>query len=163
MTRVHFAQTESYCQTPSFHAWSAERQRCPLSLIVVFFILPSLEVQPSQAGSVLPFLAFDRSRMYQWRKFEFFEEKLGGKSAIPEDVKGRIECSSSGRGKLVIGCDDGTVSLLDRGLKFNYGFQAHSSSVLFVQQLKVRSSLRCLCTQCSAKYWVFDALSRRVM
>ncbi|OWM75442.1 hypothetical protein CDL15_Pgr021606 [Punica granatum] len=77
--------------------------------------------------------------MYQWRKFEFFEEKLGGKSSIPEDVNGRIECSSSGRGKLVLGCDDGTVNLLDRGLKFNYGFQAHSSSVLFLQQLKQRN------------------------
>lgn len=75
--------------------------------------------------------------MYQWRKFEFFEEKLAGKCSIPEEVAGRIECCSSGRGKIVLGCDDGTVSLLDRGLKFNYGFHAHFSSVLFVQQLKV--------------------------
>ena len=79
-----------------------------------------------------------RSGMYQWRKFEFFEEKLAGKCSIPEEVAGKIECCSSGRGKIVLGCDDGTVSFLDRGLKFNYGFQAHSSSVLFVQQLKVR-------------------------
>ncbi|XP_038694569.1 vacuolar protein-sorting-associated protein 11 homolog [Tripterygium wilfordii] len=77
--------------------------------------------------------------MYQWRKFEFFEEKYGGKCAIPEEVSGRIECCSSGRGKVVIGCDDGSVSLLDRGLKFNFGFQAHSSSVLFLQQLKQRN------------------------
>lgn len=76
--------------------------------------------------------------MYQWRKFEFFEEKYGGKSSIPEDVTaGKIECCSSGRGKVVIGCDDGTVSLLDRGLKFNFSFQSHSSSVLFLQHLKV--------------------------
>lgn len=79
--------------------------------------------------------------MYQWRKFEFFEEKLGGKCAIPEEVGGEITCSSSGRGKLVIGCDDGGISLLDRGLKFNSGFQAHSSSVLFLQQLKQRNFL----------------------
>ncbi|XP_021274315.1 vacuolar protein-sorting-associated protein 11 homolog [Herrania umbratica] len=80
--------------------------------------------------------------MYQWRKFEFFEEKLGGgKCKIPEEISGKIECCSSGRGKLVIGCDDGTVSLLDRGLNFNFGFQAHSSSVLFLQQLKQRNFL----------------------
>ncbi|KAK4274953.1 hypothetical protein QN277_018106 [Acacia crassicarpa] len=79
--------------------------------------------------------------MYQWRKFEFFEEKYAGKCAIPEDVTGKIECCSSGRGKVVIGCDDGTVCLLDRGLKFNYGFSAHSSSVLFLQQLKQRNFL----------------------
>lgn len=79
--------------------------------------------------------------MYQWRKFEFFEDKYGGKSAIPDDVTGRIECCSSGRGKVVIGCDDGTVSLLDRGLKFNLSFQPHSSSVLFLQQLKQRNFL----------------------
>ncbi|KAJ7960261.1 vacuolar protein sorting 11 [Quillaja saponaria] len=76
--------------------------------------------------------------MYQWRKFEFFEEKYAGKCTIPQEVTGNIECCSSGRGKVVIGCDDGTVSLLDRGLKFHYGFQAHSSSVLFLQQLKQR-------------------------
>lgn len=79
--------------------------------------------------------------MYQWRKFEFFEEKYGGKSKIPEEVSGKIECCSSGRGKVVVGCDDGTVSLLDRGLHFNFGFQAHSSSVLFLQQLKQRNFL----------------------
>lgn len=79
--------------------------------------------------------------MYQWRKFEFFEEKYGGKSTIPDDVSGRVQCCSSGRGKVVLGSDDGTVSLLDRGLKFNYQFQAHSSSVLFLQQLKQRNFL----------------------
>ncbi|XVE78322.1 hypothetical protein DITRI_Ditri13aG0135400 [Diplodiscus trichospermus] len=80
--------------------------------------------------------------MYQWRKFEFFEEKLGGgKCKIPDEINGKIECCSSGRGKLVIGCEDGTVSLLDRGLNFNFGFQAHSSSVLFLQQLKQRNFL----------------------
>ncbi|KAM1010377.1 hypothetical protein FF1_045722 [Malus domestica] len=79
--------------------------------------------------------------MYQWRKFEFFEEKLAGKCAIPEEVEGKIECCSSGRGKVVIGCDDGTVSFLDRGLNFSYGFQAHSSSALFLQQLKQRNYL----------------------
>ncbi|GFZ05247.1 vacuolar protein sorting 11 [Actinidia rufa] len=79
--------------------------------------------------------------MYQWRKFEFFEEKFAGKCSIPDDVAGHVTCSSSGRGKIVVGCDDGTVSLLDRGLKFNYGFQAHFSSVLFLQQLKQRNFL----------------------
>ncbi|CAK9133372.1 unnamed protein product [Ilex paraguariensis] len=79
--------------------------------------------------------------MYQWRKFEFFEEKYGGKCSIPEEITGKIQCCSSGRGKVLIGCDDGTVSLLDRGLKFNYGFQAHSSSILFLQQLKQRNFL----------------------
>ncbi|KAJ1439616.1 Zinc finger, RING-type [Sesbania bispinosa] len=88
--------------------------------------------------------------MYQWRKFEFFEEKYSAKCAIPEDddvdvtVKNedkKIECCSSGRGKVVTGFDDGTVCLFDRGLKFNYAFQPHSSSVLFLQQLKQRNFL----------------------
>lgn len=79
--------------------------------------------------------------MYQWRKFEFFEEKFAGKCSIPDEVAGNITCCSSGRGKTVVGSDDGTVTLLDRGLKFNYGFQAHSSSVLFLQQLKQRNFL----------------------
>ncbi|XP_020589182.1 vacuolar protein-sorting-associated protein 11 homolog [Phalaenopsis equestris] len=79
--------------------------------------------------------------MYQWRKFEFFEEKSGGKSSIPAEVTGKIACCSGGRGRIVIGCDDGTVGLLDRGFKLLYGFQAHASSVLFLQQLKQRNYL----------------------
>ncbi|KAL1224909.1 putative vacuolar protein-sorting-associated protein 11 [Cardamine amara subsp. amara] len=77
--------------------------------------------------------------MYQLRKFEFFEEKYGGK--IPEDVTGDIKCCSSGRGKVVIGSNDGSVSFLDRGIKFDSGFQAHSSSLLFLQHLKQRNFL----------------------
>lgn len=87
--------------------------------------------------------------MYQWRKFEFFEEKYVAKCTIPEEEEQddnnvkekekekKIECCSSGRGKVVTGFDDGTVCFFDRGLKFNYSFQPHSSSVLFIQQLKV--------------------------
>ncbi|GAB4834138.1 hypothetical protein Ancab_032401 [Ancistrocladus abbreviatus] len=75
--------------------------------------------------------------MYQWRKFEFFKEKYRGKSKIPEEITGEIKCCSSRIGKVAIGCDYGTVSFLDQGLKFNYGFQAYSSSVLFLQQLKI--------------------------
>ncbi|XP_010532982.1 PREDICTED: vacuolar protein-sorting-associated protein 11 homolog [Tarenaya hassleriana] len=77
--------------------------------------------------------------MYHWRKFDFFEEKYGGK--FPEDVKGEIRCCSGGRGKVVIGSDDGSVNFLDRGIKFDSGFQAHSSSVLFLQHLKQRNFL----------------------
>lgn len=72
--------------------------------------------------------------MYQWRKFDFFEEK---KSRIPDEVEDGIQCCSSGRGKVVLGSENGTVSLLDRGLQLQYSFQAYSSSVLFLQQLKV--------------------------
>ncbi|CAA7024237.1 unnamed protein product [Microthlaspi erraticum] len=77
--------------------------------------------------------------MYHWRKFDFFEEKYGGK--IPEEVTGDIQCCSSGRGKVVIGSNNGSVSFLDRGIKFDSGFQAHSSSVLFLQHLKQRNFL----------------------
>ncbi|KAL8144386.1 hypothetical protein V2J09_017418 [Rumex salicifolius] len=79
--------------------------------------------------------------MYQWRKFEFFEEKYGGKCKISEEIKGEIISSSSGRGKVALGCGDGNVCLLDRGLKFNSDFPAHSRSVLFLQQLKQRNLL----------------------
>lgn len=75
--------------------------------------------------------------MYQWRKFDFFEEKSSGRCAVPGEVEGNLVCCSSGRGRIVVGCDDGWVSLLDRGLKFISRFQAHSFGVLFVQQLKV--------------------------
>ncbi|PIN17534.1 Vacuolar assembly/sorting protein PEP5/VPS11 [Handroanthus impetiginosus] len=76
--------------------------------------------------------------MYQWRKFDFFEEK---KVKIPEEIEGEIQCCSSGRGRIVLGSQDGTVSLLDRGLQLQYSFTAHSSSVLFLQQLKQRNFL----------------------
>nr|XP_043629208.1 vacuolar protein-sorting-associated protein 11 homolog [Erigeron canadensis] len=79
--------------------------------------------------------------MYQWRKFEFFEEKYAGKSVGSDEVTGKIECCCSGRGKVAVGCEDGSVSLLDRGFKFSYGFQAHTSSVFFLQQLKQRNFL----------------------
>ncbi|KAL8135021.1 hypothetical protein AgCh_009886 [Apium graveolens] len=79
--------------------------------------------------------------MYQWRKFDFFEDKYGGKTSISDQLTGGVNCCSSGRGKIVVGCDDGTVALLDRGFKYNYGFQAHTSSVLFLQHLKQRNFL----------------------
>ncbi|KAL6960501.1 Vacuolar protein sorting-associated protein 11 [Sarracenia purpurea var. burkii] len=47
----------------------------------------------------------------------------------------------AGGGRLSSVVTTGTVSLLDQGLKFNYGFQAHSSSVFFLQQLKQRNFL----------------------
>eukprot|EP01018_Ginkgo_biloba_P031345 Gb_07922 [translate_table: standard] len=74
--------------------------------------------------------------MYQWRKFQFFEEKAPGPS-IAEELKENVECCSSGRGRMVVGSTDGMVHVLDRGLKLNYSFQAHTSSVRFIQQLKV--------------------------
>ncbi|XP_011100628.1 vacuolar protein-sorting-associated protein 11 homolog [Sesamum indicum] len=76
--------------------------------------------------------------MYQWRKFDFFEEK---KTKFPDEIEGEIQCCSSGRGRIVLGLQDGTVSLLDRGLQLQYSFPAHSSSVLFLQQLKQRNCL----------------------
>ncbi|KAJ6811689.1 vacuolar protein-sorting-associated protein 11-like protein [Iris pallida] len=78
--------------------------------------------------------------MYQWRKFEFFEEKS---TSIPSssDSSSSIACCSSGRGRIVLGSDDGAVSLLDRGFKLLYSFQAHLSRVLFLQQLKQRNYL----------------------
>ncbi|KAG6509672.1 vacuolar protein-sorting-associated protein 11 homolog [Zingiber officinale] len=79
--------------------------------------------------------------MYQWRKFEFFEEKSAGKAAIPSEVSGNIQCCSSGRGRIAVGCDGGMVALLDRGFKLSYAFQAHGTSVLFIQQLKQRNFL----------------------
>jgi len=88
--------------------------------------------------------------MYQWRKFEFFEEKAAGRgggggggssaAAVPAEIAGRVTCCSGGRGRVAVGCDDGTVGLLDRGFRLSYGFQAHASSVLFLQQLKVRGA-----------------------
>lgn len=75
--------------------------------------------------------------MYQWRKFEFFEEKSSKTAIIPSEIEGKIKCCSSGRGRIVLGCDDGTVGFVDRSFKLVYSFQAHFSSVLFLQQLKV--------------------------
>lgn len=116
--------------------------------------------------------------MYQWRKFEFFEEKYVANRMIPEEQEEddttvnnderekkerKIECCSSGRGKVVTGFDDGTVCLFDRGLKFNYSFQPHSSSVLFLQQLKVLSVFQflqfvffCCCGNLIDSYTLID-------
>jgi hypothetical protein len=83
--------------------------------------------------------------MYQWRKFEFFEEKAagrgggGGAPSVPAEIAGRVTCCSGGRGRVAVGCDDGTVGILDRGFRLSYGFQAYASSVLFLQQLKVHT------------------------
>ncbi|KAK1305633.1 hypothetical protein QJS10_CPA10g01849 [Acorus calamus] len=74
--------------------------------------------------------------MYQWKKFEFFEEKAPS-AVLPEEVAGTITCCTSGRGSVSVGCDDGSVSVLDRGLRFSHGFRAHAGPVLFLQQLKV--------------------------
>ncbi|XP_024520888.1 vacuolar protein-sorting-associated protein 11 homolog [Selaginella moellendorffii] len=78
--------------------------------------------------------------MYQWRKFPFFEEKALGSGAAAE-LGENIVCSSSGRGQIVLGGDDAMVHVLDRGFKLSYSFQAHSTSVLHVHQLKQRNML----------------------
>jgi hypothetical protein len=77
--------------------------------------------------------------MFQWRKFEFFEEKAAGRGAVPSEIAARVTCCSGGRGRVAVGCDDGTVGLLDRGFRLSYGFQAYASSVLLLKQLKVYS------------------------
>jgi hypothetical protein len=74
--------------------------------------------------------------MYQWRRFQFFEEKAAG-AAVAEEVKEKVVCSTSGRGQIVLGAEDAMLHVLDRGLKLNYSFQAHSDRVLYIQQLKV--------------------------
>ncbi|XP_072981582.1 vacuolar protein-sorting-associated protein 11 homolog [Typha angustifolia] len=79
--------------------------------------------------------------MILWGKFDFFEEKSGGKASIPAEITGKIQCCSSGRGRIAVGCDNGTVGLLDRSFKLSFGFQAHASNVLFIQQLKQRNFL----------------------
>ncbi|GJX49134.1 vacuolar protein sorting-associated protein 11 [Tanacetum coccineum] len=96
--------------------------------------------------------------MYQWRKFEFFEEKYGGKRIIEEGV-GEISCCGSGRGKVAVGCEDGTVSLLDRGFKFSSAFQAHTSNVLFIQQLK-KLGKTCRKSPPGPEVWITRPLSQ---
>ncbi|KAF3778686.1 Vacuolar protein-sorting-associated protein [Nymphaea thermarum] len=78
--------------------------------------------------------------MFQWKKFEFFEEK-SGRCSIPSDVEGNLQCCSSGRGRIALGCDDGMVHLLDRGFKPAFSFRAHAANVLFIQHLKQRNVL----------------------
>lgn len=75
--------------------------------------------------------------MYQWRKFQFFEEKAAGPT-VAEEVKEKVVCSTSGRGQIVLAAEDAMLHVLDRGLKLNYSFQAHSERVAHIQQLKVR-------------------------
>ncbi|MCO5583009.1 hypothetical protein L7F22_036915 [Adiantum nelumboides] len=77
--------------------------------------------------------------MYQWRKFQFFEEK--GSSSAAEELRAEITCSSSGRGQMAVGHTDGLVHLLDRSLKVTLSFLAHSTSVFYIQQLKQRNIL----------------------
>lgn len=78
--------------------------------------------------------------MFQWRKFQFFEEKSSAGSA--EELKGPIACSSSGRGQMVVGqANSGLVHLLDRTLKLSYSFEAHTIAVYHVHQLKQRNML----------------------
>lgn len=74
--------------------------------------------------------------MYQWRNFQFFEEKAVGGN-VAEELKEKLECSTSGRGQIAVGTEDASVHVLDRGLKLSYSFQAHSINVQYIQQLKV--------------------------
>lgn len=78
--------------------------------------------------------------MYQWRKFQFFEEKATAAPAA-EELKENIVCSTSGRGQMLVGAEDGVVHVLDRSLKLTYSFQAHTGSVYHMQQLKQRNML----------------------
>ncbi|CAM6101360.1 unnamed protein product [Calypogeia fissa] len=78
--------------------------------------------------------------MYQWRTFQFFEEKAAG-GGMAEELKEKVECSTSGRGQIALGAEDAMVNVLDRGLKLRYSFQAHSTRILFIQQLKQRNTL----------------------
>jgi hypothetical protein len=57
-----------------------------------------------------------------------------------------MTCFSGGCGRVAVGCDDGTVGLLDRGFRLSYGFQAYASSVLFLQQLNVHPGIRACLT-----------------
>lgn len=80
--------------------------------------------------------------MYQWRKFQFFEEKATGGTSAAEELQGNIACSTSGRGQMLVGqAEGGLVHVLDRSLKLTYSFQAHSSNVRHMQQLKQRNML----------------------
>ncbi|KAF8716000.1 hypothetical protein HU200_026969 [Digitaria exilis] len=63
--------------------------------------------------------------------------RRGSSAAVPAEIAGHVTCCSGGRGRVAVGCDDGTVGLLDRGFRLSYGFQAYASSALFLQQLKV--------------------------
>lgn len=142
---VRHISLEHHINVVVFNIRDSERKRLKNDIFNIRFLRDGgiVHPHPSPPWRRSP-LVKEESNMYQWRKFEFFEEKYGGKSTIPEEVTGKITCCSSGRGKVVIGCDDGAVSLLDRGIKFNFGFQAHSSSVLYLQQLQVQvSSYKC--------------------
>ena len=79
------------------------------------------EPDPTQAASPAPDPAAPRRPgMYQWRKFEFFEEKAAGRggggggssAAVPAEIAGRVTCCSGGRGRVAVGCDDGTVGVV---------------------------------------------------
>ncbi|KAL2635425.1 hypothetical protein R1flu_006904 [Riccia fluitans] len=78
--------------------------------------------------------------MYQWRNFQFFEEKATGAN-VAQELKEKVECSTSGRGQIAVATEDASVHVIDRGLKLSYSFQAHSTSVLYIQQLKQRNML----------------------
>ncbi|KAG0579723.1 hypothetical protein KC19_4G119500 [Ceratodon purpureus] len=82
--------------------------------------------------------------MYQWRRFQFFEEKPPV-AAVAEELKDlKVVCSTSGRGHIVLGAEDAMLHVLDRGLKLSYSFQAHSDRVAYIQQLKQRHVLMSL-------------------
>ena len=79
----------------------------------------------------------------QWRKFKFFEkdDKIIADDNLVSTLRQLpIACTTSGKGYICLGCEDGTVHLLDRGFEHS-AFQAYSGEVHFLQQLRLTNLL----------------------
>ncbi|KNC46655.1 Vps11 [Thecamonas trahens ATCC 50062] len=80
--------------------------------------------------------------MFQWRKFQFFNEQVvrdEDEPAAPhrglEDVVRDVACASSGRGKLLVGGTGGIVRVVDRAFVIDV-YQLYNKSITHIHQLK---------------------------
>ncbi|KYR00557.1 RING zinc finger-containing protein [Tieghemostelium lacteum] len=82
--------------------------------------------------------------MNNWKRFTFFDKEIVKESVKDKDEpsiqKLSITCTTSGRGRLIIGDQEGFIYFVDREFR-NTSFQAYQQNVLLLHQLKERNFL----------------------
>eukprot|EP00027_Filamoeba_sp_ATCC50430_P018912 CAMPEP_0168579026 /NCGR_PEP_ID=MMETSP0413-20121227/21645_1 /TAXON_ID=136452 /ORGANISM="Filamoeba nolandi, Strain NC-AS-23-1" /LENGTH=897 /DNA_ID=CAMNT_0008612909 /DNA_START=77 /DNA_END=2766 /DNA_ORIENTATION=- len=74
--------------------------------------------------------------MFQWRRFQFFDKELVKDEGSASLQKLLINCSTSGRGRIILGDADGFLNIIERDFSNIISFQAYERSVNQLYQLK---------------------------
>ncbi|PRP76946.1 hypothetical protein PROFUN_06224 [Planoprotostelium fungivorum] len=74
--------------------------------------------------------------MFQWKTFQFFEKELVQVEGLSILEKSLITCSTSGRGKITFGDENGFINMFDRDFNTSISFQGYERMATHCQQLK---------------------------